>query len=64
MFGSIVGMPPGASDFGMVRDEYGNTRSVDRGELEEDLEDNDDVAYRVDFYSSKAGPTLRDVEYD
>ena len=48
--GKILNLPNMiASRFATVRDEYGNTLSVDADELPKNSKEGDDFAYRVEF---------------
>lgn len=59
--GTIASLPRQGSQFGVVRDAYGNNRTTFSSEFEEDAEVEDDFAYRVDFFSG-GGVTLRAYE--
>lgn len=50
--GRIIEMPSQYSDFALVRDEYGSTYSVDKGEIKSSASDGDSMAYRVDFFGN------------
>ncbi len=60
--GKIISMPQGAAQFAIVKDEYGNNRSVVDQELPKGAKVGDDMAYRLDFLSDSGQPTL--VRYD
>ena len=51
------------SRFADVRDEYDNNRTTYATELEEDAENEDEFAYRVDFFREGGAVTLRAYEH-
>jgi len=61
MIGKIVGLPPEASQYARVQDEYGSVYTVHHSEIPENADVDDDFAYKVDIWQNPSGnvATLR-----
>ncbi|MFK7871543.1 MAG: hypothetical protein AB8C84_00010 [Oligoflexales bacterium] len=53
--GTVISMPDGYSRFGRVLDGYGVGYTVEQGDLPEDVEIGDDVAYKVEIWGNDSG---------
>ena len=53
--GTIIGGPSGYTRFAMIRDQRGDTHTIDTGELPDGAEVGDEFAYKVELYSNNGG---------
>jgi len=60
--GTIVALPAENSRWATVKDEHGSRYTVDAGELPEEAQAGDELAYRVDFFSGSGSVTLKRTE--
>ena len=53
--GTVTALPNEYSRFGRIQDHYGLSYTVEQGEIPEDLDEGDDVAYRVEIWGNDSG---------
>ena len=61
--GTIISTPDEYSRFGRVLDGYGVGYTVEQGDIPEDLEDGDEVAYKVEIWGNDSGLAYQMEEY-